>query len=329
MRGFDKGIGVKRMMQIWLGKQIPHNLAGSAVTIGNFDGVHRGHRHILSRLRDQADRLGLLSIVVVFEPQPAEFFAKKTGKPQPFRLTPLREKLQLLADSGCVDAVWMVRFNQIFADCVAEDFVQNIILKQLNTKYLLIGDDFRFGKGRVGDFAMLQANGGFVVEQTPSITAEDGVRISSTVIRQNLQQGRLQDAVALLGHPYALSGRVKHGAKLGRSIGCPTANIHLPQHRYPLSGVFVVEAQGAFGCCGGVASLGVNPTVSRSADLKLEVHLFGFEGNLYGQRMRVRFLHKLRDEQAFDGIEPLRLQIAQDIEEAKQWHQSVAHLSEG
>lgn len=315
------------MMQIWLGKQIPHNLAGSAVTIGNFDGVHRGHRHMLSRLRDQADRLDLLSVVVVFEPQPAEFFAKKTDKPQPFRLTPLREKLQLLTDSGCVDAVWVVRFNQHFADCTAEDFVKKIILKQLNTKYLLIGDDFRFGKGRVGDFAMLQTNGGFAVEQTPSITASDGVRISSTVIRQSLQQGHLSDAVALLGHPYALSGRIKHGAKLGRSIGCPTANIHLPQHRYPLSGVFAVEAQGVFGRYDGVASLGVNPTVSRSTDLKLEVHLFDFEGDLYGQRMRVKFLHKLRDEQTFDGIEPLRLQIAQDIEEAREWHQSATHAS--
>lgn len=306
------------MMQIWLGNSLPEVMPPSAVTIGNFDGVHLGHRHILQHLNRQACLHGLLATVVVFEPQPQEFFARTKQLPEPCRLTPLRDKLALLAQSGLVDAVWVVRFRQEFADILAQDFIDNILINKLNVKYLLIGDDFRFGRGRVGNFDMLSQQGGFVTERKSTI-AKNGLRVSSTLIRQHLSDGNLAKAVDLLGHGYSLSGHVKHGAKLGRMIDCPTANIHLPRHRYALSGVFVVIVEGTFGKFEGVASFGVNPTVSQTQDTKLEVHLFDFSGNLYGQRLRVYFLHKIRDEQKFADVTELRQQIKADMAYARYW----------
>ncbi|MBH5328417.1 bifunctional riboflavin kinase/FAD synthetase [Eikenella sp. S3360] len=293
----------------------PH---GSAVTIGNFDGVHLGHRHILERLRREADARGLAAVAIVFEPQPQEFFSRQRGAKQPFRLTPLREKLRLLRDTGCLDAVWALRFNAELSAMPAPDFIQKLLLGQLNTRYLLIGDDFRFGAGRQGDFELLRRCPEMDTESTPSVMVQD-VRASSTLVRQALSEGRLAYAESLLGHRYSLIGRVKHGAKLGRTIGSPTANIHLPPHRYPLGGVFAVAAHGAFGSRPGVASFGLNPTVSDLPTQKLEVHLFDFTGNLYGQRLRVDFLHKLRDEQKFSGLPELQAQIAADMAEARGW----------
>lgn len=289
----------------------------SAVTIGNFDGVHLGHLHILQRLKTEAAARGLRSTVVLFEPQPAEFFARLAGKEPPPRLTPLRDKLRLLRESGCVNAVRVLRFNRAFSQMPAEGFIDTVLRRELDTRYLLVGDDFRFGRGRSGDFALLQAQADFATERTPSILVAGG-RASSTAVRLALAEGRLKEAEAILGHGYVLSGRVKHGRKLGRTLGSPTANIHLPPHRYALSGVFVVEASGAFGRRRGVASFGFNPTVSSSGGgQKLEVHLFDFQGNLYGDRLFVRFLHKLRDEEKFSDIEALRRQIAADIAAAK------------
>lgn len=306
-------------MKIWLGRRIspdfPH---GSAVTIGNFDGVHLGHRHILQRLKQEARSRGLPVVVVVFEPQPQEFFARKSGCGLPYRISPLRSKLQLLRETGCVDAVWVLRFNQAFADMGAQTFIDSLLRETLNTKYLLIGDDFRFGAGREGSFELLQSQSGMVTERTPSVLVEN-IRASSTAVRKALSDGRLEHACKLLGHGYTLSGRVKHGTKLGRTIGCPTANVQLAQHHYPLSGVFVVEAEGSFGKRRGVASFGFNPSVSKSCRQKLEVHLFDFQGNLYGQRLNVRFLHKLRDEKKFDNIEDLKYQIWADMDAAKNW----------
>ena len=306
-------------MNIFPGGRLPSEPAPAAVTIGNFDGVHLGHLHILQRLKDEADARGLCSTVVLFEPQPAEFFARAAGKEPPPRLTPLRDKLRLLRESGCVDAVCVLRFNRAFSQMPAEDFIDTVLRRGLDTRYLLVGDDFRFGRGRTGDFALLQAQADFATERTPSILVAGG-RASSTAVRLALQEGRLKEAEAILGHGYVLSGRVKHGRKLGRTLGSPTANIHLPPHRYALSGVFVVEAAGAFGKRRGVASFGFNPTVSGSGGgQKLEVHLFDFQGSLYGERLFVRFLHKLRDEEKFSDIEALRRQIAADMAAAKNW----------
>ncbi|MDO5639362.1 MAG: bifunctional riboflavin kinase/FAD synthetase [Neisseria sp.] len=309
-------------MKVWFGQtQAPDFPQGAAVTIGNFDGVHLGHRHILQRLRAEADSRGLAAVAIIFEPQPQEFFARKQGRELPYRLTPLRSKLQLLRETGCLDAVWVLRFNQAFADIAAQEFISRLLCRNLNTKYLLIGDDFRFGAGRQGDFAMLQSHDGFVTERTPSVLVEN-IRASSTAVRRALSDGNLAYAKKLLGHDYMLSGHVKHGAKLGRTIGCPTANVQLAQHHYALSGVFVVEAEGAFGKKRGVASFGFNPTVSATRRQKLEVHLFDFDGDLYGQRIRVRFLHKLRDEEKFDGIDALKQQIWVDMDAARNWAES-------
>ena len=306
-------------MNIHLGRHHPPECPqGAAVTIGNFDGVHLGHKHILQTLKQQADKLDLPVVVITFEPQPKEFFAKKFNKPQPYRISPLRTKLDLLRQTECVDIVWVLPFTQSFADMPAQAFIDDLLRDKLNTRYLLIGDDFRFGAGREGGFEMLQAQSGMQTERTPSVIVED-IRTSSTAVRQALSDGRLAYARKLLGHDYVLSGKIKHGKKLGRTINAPTANVQLPPYHYALSGVFVVEADGSFGTRRGVASFGFNPTVSNKKTQKLEVHLFDFQGDLYGQRLNVRFLHKLRDEQKFDNIDALKAQILKDMEAAKNW----------
>lgn len=306
-------------MQVWFGEdQQPYWPDGTVVTIGNFDGVHCGHRHILLRLRQQAKQHGLLSVVLMFEPQPQEYFARKLAKPLPYRLTPLRNKLALLADSGCVDAVYVLRFNQSFANTSAMDFIKQVLIKRLMTRYLLVGDDFQFGVGRSGNFELLRSQSEFVTEHTPTVLVDD-VRASSTAVRKALETGDLEYAHLLLGHEYTLSGKVKHGKKLGRELGCPTANVHLPPFRYALNGVFVVDVSGKFGRKRGVASFGLNPTVSTGSRQKLEVHIFNCEDNLYGQRLHVHFLHKLRDELKFDSLLALKKQIFADIEVARIW----------
>lgn len=305
-------------MNIWFGQHAPTFPHCSAVTIGNFDGVHTGHRHILQRLSDEAHARQLNSIVIVFEPQPNEFFSRIANKELPPRLTPLRDKLQLLRDTGCINAVWVQRFNPHFAAMSADEFIQRILREQLHTRYLLVGDDFRFGKARGGNFTLLAKQPDFETERTPSILVAGG-RASSTAVRQALNAGDLAQANHILGHPYTLSGHVKHGKKLGRTIGCPTANIHLPPHRYALSGVFVVSVSGNFGTRRGVASFGTNPTVSDTPEPKLEVHLFDFSGCLYGERVQVSFLHKLRDETKFATLDDLKAQIHADMQAAQHW----------
>ena len=193
-----------------------------------------------------------------------------------------------------------------------------MLFQQLNCHYLLVGDDFRFGAKRQGDFDLLSQQQAFITEHTPSVLIDD-VRASSTAIREALLQGNLSYAELLLGHRYTLSGHVKHGAQLGRTLNCPTANIHLPSLHYAMSGVFVVEVEGFFGLRRGVASFGLNPTVSTTPTQKLEVHLFDFKGNLYGQRLKVHFLHKLRDEEKFTSLDALQQQIQADMTTAKIW----------
>jgi riboflavin kinase/FMN adenylyltransferase len=290
----------------------------TALTIGNFDGVHRGHQAMLARLKEQAGALGLRACVLTFEPHPLELFAPRTA---PTRLTSLREKLELLAAHG-VECVQVSRFNRAYANLSPQDFIEHVLLQGLDMRWLLIGDDFRFGARRAGDFALLQeaaAKKGFGLEAMRTV-AQDGVRISSSAVRSALAAGRLAEAETLLGRPYSISGRVVHGDKLGRTIGYPTANVQLRHNRPPLYGIFAVRTLDGKGVTRhGAASLGLRPTVDDSGRAKLEVHLFDFSGDLYGQHLRIDFLHKIRDEEKFADLESLRVRIDRDCEEARDY----------
>jgi riboflavin kinase/FMN adenylyltransferase len=288
-----------------------------AVTIGNFDGVHLGHQALLNELRAAAQTRGLQTAVVIFEPHPREFF---TPQQAPARLTSLREKLELFSTMG-VDRVHICRFDEMFAQETAADFI-NALHEKLHARFVLIGDDFRFGSGRAGDFALVQKIGeerGFEVAAVHSVLHE-GVRISSTAIRAALAAGRIRVAREYLGRPYSISGRVVHGDGMGRKLGFPTANIQLKHNLPPLKGIYVVlvHAEG-LGVLQGVASLGVRPTLKQDAKHVLEVHLFEFAQQIYGKHLRVEFLQKLRDEERFNGLEALTRQIASDVENAKRW----------
>jgi riboflavin kinase/FMN adenylyltransferase len=288
-----------------------------AVTIGNFDGVHLGHQAMLSELRAAAQARALQTAVVIFEPHPREFF---TPQQAPVRLTSLREKLELFRSLG-VDRVHVCRFDALFARKTAADFI-HALYEQMHAKFVLIGDDFRFGSGRVGDFALMQKIGGecgFEVQAVHSVLHE-GVRISSTAIRASLASGQLRMARDYLGRPYSISGRVVHGDATGRKLGYPTANVQMKHNLPPLKGVYVVLAHAeGLGVLQGVASLGVRPTLKQDAKAVLEVHLFEFAQQIYGKHLRVEFLQKLRDEQKFNGLDELTRQIALDVENAKKW----------
>ncbi len=287
-----------------------------AVTVGNFDGVHRGHRALLERLRMNARELGLASCVLTFEPHPREFFAPGAA---PARLTRLRDKLELLAEAD-VDRVHVARFDARFAALAAEDFVERVLVRGLGTRRLLVGRDFRFGAKRAGDYAVLEraaVRHGFALEAMPDVTFE-GERVASSAVRSALAAGDFARAGRLLGRRYAISGRVAHGTKLGRKLGFPTANIVLRQ-RPPLAGIFVVEAddEEAGRTLRGVASVGRRPTVNQTALPLLEAHLFELDEELYGRHLRVRFLVKLRDEEKFEGLAALRAAIARDAAAAR------------
>ena len=287
-----------------------------ALTIGNFDGVHKGHQAMLARLKARASALALPACVLTFEPHPLELFAPQTA---PTRLTSLREKLELLAAHG-IECVHVSRFNRAYAGRSPQDFIERVLLAGLGMRWLLIGDDFRFGARRGGDFALLQQASvklGFGLEAMPTVE-EDGVRVSSSAVRVALAAGLLDEARALLGRPYSISGRVVHGDKLGRQIGFPTANVQLRHNRPPLSGIFAVRTLDGNGRVReGAASLGLRPTVDNSGRAKLEVHLFDFNGDLYGQHLRIDFLHKLRDEQKYPNLDDLKAQIGRDCDMAK------------
>ena len=306
-----------------------HNLRprhrGTVATIGNFDGVHRGHRHVITRLAERARALGLPLTVVTFEPQPAEFFA---GDRAPPRLTRLREKLELLARLP-VDRVLCLRFDGRLARLEAGDFVHRVLVEGLGVRHLMVGDDFRFGHRRTGDFhtlARLGAGLGFNTEAAPTLI-DHGERISSTRIRAALAGGELDLAARLLGRPYHMSGRVAHGDRRGRELGFPTANIHLHRRNSPLSGVFAVELLGvAERPWPGVANVGVRPTVDGKRAL-LEVHLLDFQGDLYGRHVQTRFLHSIRPERRFENLQALREQIRLDVQAARRYfneHQEEA-----
>lgn len=319
-----------------------HNLSrqkeACVATIGNFDGVHGGHQHILEQLNEKARACRLPSVVITFEPQPQEFFAPRSA---PARLTRFRDKAEVIADCA-IDKLLVIHFNRAFSQLHADDFVQQILVDKLGIKYLQVGDDFQFGKGRSGNFASLTESGkqfGFEVESTPTI-ALDNERVSSTRIRHALEAGDMELTRTLLKRPYWMSGHVQHGDKRGRTIGFPTANVPLHRETPAVSGVFAVRLWGRdMGVCkeiidkagdeaynrskerqgvNGVANIGYRPTVDGKKGL-LEVHLFDFNSDLYGKLVHVDFLHKIRDEIKFDSFAILKEQILKDVVEAKNY----------
>lgn len=283
---------------------------GCVATIGNFDGVHRGHQAVLQQLQERAKALRLPALVIIFEPQPLEYFAPTKA---PARLTRLREKLIIMARYG-VEKVLCVRFSNQFAKLTAQAFIEQLLVEKLAVRHLVVGDDFRFGQERQGHFATLQAAGqqyGFVVEDNRTVMI-DQARVSSTRIRYALEQGDMVLAEELLGRPYTLCGRVRHGEQRGRTIGYPTANIFLQRCFCPIKGVFAVFVRGISSqVIAGVANLGTRPTVN-GQQLLLEVHLFDFNQTLYGNYVEVEFVSKLRDEKRFESFSLLKEQIQKD-----------------
>ncbi len=294
------------------------------LTIGNFDGVHRGHRAMLERLVAGARELKLPSCALTFEPHPREFFSPDAA---PARLTRLREKLELIAETG-VDRAHVLRFDARLAALAAERFIDDVLAKALGARWLLVGRDFRFGAKRTGDYTLLEsaaARLGFGLEAMRDVTHE-GKRVSSSAARAALADGNLEGAAALLGRDYMMSGRVAHGEKLGRRLGFPTANIVL-RRRPPLSGIYAVEAEleETHRVLQGVASVGRRPTVKENAPPLLEVHLFDWAEGLYGRHLRVKFLAKLRDEEKYDGLTALRAAIKGDAVRARDFFARRQH----
>ena len=301
---------------------------GCALTIGNFDGVHRGHQAMLALLINEAKHRGLRSCVMSFEPHPRDFFAAKAGAPDkaPTRIATLRDKLVELARCG-VDDVVILRFDEALASLPAEAFVQQMLVDRLDARYVLVGDDFRFGARRAGDYALLDAVGaklGFDVARMMSYEVH-GIRVSSSAVREALAAGDMERATTLMGRPYSISGHVVHGRKLGRELGFRTLNLRFPFHRPAAHGIFVVRVHGLSDSpLPGVASLGVRPTVEDAGRVLLETHCLEWPANFgeesgYGRVVSVELLHKLRDEQRFDSIEALREAIAKDGDDARAW----------
>jgi riboflavin kinase/FMN adenylyltransferase len=287
----------------------------TALAIGNFDGVHLGHAALAGKLLATAQKLGLPPTILTFEPHPREFFAPASA---PARLSTLREKLELLADCG-VEQAMICPFNAGFAALTADAFIEQVLVRSLRVRHLIVGDDFRFGSGRTGDFHLLQAAGekhGFAVAAMDSVLV-DGERVSSSGVRRALAAGDMDRAARLLGRPYVMDGQVCHGDKIGRQLGFATANIRIRHNPLPMTGVFAVEV-GGLGehPLPAVANLGVRPTVGGTRTL-LEVHLFDFDRDIYGAHISVRFVHKLRDEQRFPNFDALKAQIAADAASAR------------
>jgi riboflavin kinase/FMN adenylyltransferase len=300
-----------------------HNLRprhrGCVATIGNFDGVHLGHQAVIGQLAEKGEELDLPTLVILFEPQPQEFFQPDNAIP---RLTRLREKLQALRRFS-VDRVLCLRFTSDFSAMEPDEFVRRLLVDKLGIRYLVVGDDFRFGHKRRGDFDMLVAAGrqcGFLVVNMHTVTI-DGERVSSTRIRSALADGDLATAEKLLGRPYRMCGRVAHGDKFGRTLGFPTANIHLHRQATPIKGIFAVEV---FGLktepLAGAADIGTRPTVGGTRTL-LEVFLLDFDEEIYGEYVHVNFLHKFRDEKKFDSLDELRRWIEKDVMDVRRFFQ--------
>jgi len=288
--------------------------APAALAIGNFDGVHLGHQAILKRLVEAAQEAGLVAGLLTFEPHPREVF---TPQHAPARLTSLREKLELFEAAG-VERVHVCHFDAGFAAMDADTFMARVLRDALDVRRLLVGEDFRFGAGRGGAVDDLR-RAGIAVESLPDMKV-DKARVSSTAIRQALAAGDLPGAARLLGRDYSMSGHVVHGDKLGRALGYPTANVEMHHDRPPLTGIYAVKLRlSQKGDLPGVASLGVRPTVKADGKPTLEVHLFDFDGELYGQHVQVHFLKKIREEAKFADLEALKRQMALDEQAARDY----------
>ena len=289
---------------------------GCAASIGNYDGVHRGHVQVLRQLTAKAQELGLPATVVVFEPMPQEYFAPQSA---PARLTRFREKWQRLAELG-VSRLLCLRFDRRLAELGADSFIEEILVRGLGVRYLAVGDDFRFGRGRKGDVALLRQAGernGFQVAD--SATLMDGrERVSSTRIRELLAAGEMADAASLLGRPFSLSGRVQHGQKLGAGLGFPTANIGLGRRASPVSGIFAARVHGAGETRDAAAYVGTRPALGGTQVL-LETHLLDFSGELYGRHLQVELLQRLREDRHFDSLDALKIQMRLDVDAARAW----------
>lgn len=306
-------------MQIFRG--IPPSATPVALTIGNFDGVHLGHQAMLERLEAAARTRGLPACVMTFEPHPREFFMPFAA---PARLTSMREKLELFENYG-VERAYICRFTHRFAHTSAKEFISDLLCERLQAKWVLIGDDFRFGAQRAGDLAMLQEAGircGFEVDHLPSVL-EGELRVSSTAVRESLAEGNLELAARLLGRPYSISGRVVHGDAAGRKFGYPTANVQLKHNKPPFSGIFAVKLQLGEQVLPGAASLGIRPTVKNDGKPTLEVHIFDFDRQIYGQHVRVDFYHKLREERKFASLDELIEAIGNDVMQAKEYFSNL------
>ncbi len=307
-------------MRIYRG--LPVQAAGPiALTIGNFDGVHRGHQAMLTRLVEAADDLRLSPALLTFHPHPREYFAPGNAPP---RLTTQRQKLELLRQFGVATTV-IARFDARLASLSPQAFIDEVLVERLHARWVLVGEDFRFGQGRAGDLRLLRAQARTFSVEAISTVAVAGERVSSSAIRDALRRGDLKRASDLLGRSYAISGRVGHGDKLGRSLGFPTANIALAANP-PLSGIFAVRVHGLDGPAGpdgkartGVASLGVRPTIKHDAQPVLEVFVFDFDETIYGRRVSVEFLRKLRDEEKYDNLTALTTQIRADVAQAREF----------
>lgn len=299
-------------------KQVAPAEQGGILTIGNFDGVHLGHQQLLAKTVALAKARGVPSIVVTFEPHPHEFFGR--GQVTIPRLTRLKEKYLAIAACG-VEVLIILPFNHKLTNLSASDFVTQVLYQALRPQHIIVGDDFRFGKQRQGDFALLQSMGaelGFTVEAMPTYLL-NGERVSSTRIRQALAAGDHQLVNQLLGRPYSILGKVRCGAQLGRQLGCPTANIELQRRLTPVHGIYTVMVHGIqHKPMPGVASVGIRPTVDGTKTL-LEVHLLDFDGDLYGRTVQVDFCTKLREEERYANLDLLKEQIAKDVTAARNY----------
>ncbi|MEY4590230.1 MAG: hypothetical protein RL497_2306 [Pseudomonadota bacterium] len=296
-------------------------VAGCVASIGSFDGVHLGHRALIEKVIARARARGLPAVAVIFEPQPPEYFSPNTA---PARLLGLRDKVFALKALG-IDKVLCLRFNSALRNLTAEEFVRKVLVEWLDVRHLEVGDDFRFGRDRTGDYAFLTRAAityGFTLANSPTLVRL-GERVSSTRIRALLIQGELAAAAELLGQPYSISGRVGYGRALARSLGFPTANVHIGHHRRALAGVYAVEVEGPFGCLPGVANIGVKPTIGDHLKPSLEVFILQGHYALYGCRLRVRFLRWIREEQKFPSIEALKHQIQKDVTTAEDFFKTL------
>ena len=310
-------------MQLFRGFHHAALTTPSAVSIGNFDGVHRGHQAMLALLVNEARHRNLVSCVLTFEPHPRDYFAALQGRPEtaPARVATLRDKLAELARCG-VDRAVVLRFDEHLAAMPAQEFIERVLVDGVHARYVLVGDDFRFGARRGGDYALLDAQGGRLGFDVARMNAYEvhAQRVSSSAVRKALAAGDMRLAESLLDRPYAISGHVQHGRKLGRNLGFATLNLRFAHARPAAQGVFAARVHGLQGQpLEGVASLGQRPTVDDTGQMLLETHVFDWNGDAYGKLVRVDLLHKLRDEARYDTLQALTEAIASDVRQARAW----------